>query len=73
MIIKCNFLSPAQNVIFPQNSFRSQIGNESSIDRLMKQISTFMSEISDEFKIVVVDAIRFVYYPNLFLNACKEE
>eukprot|EP00058_Branchiostoma_floridae_P014592 XP_002600080.1 hypothetical protein BRAFLDRAFT_122413 [Branchiostoma floridae] len=28
-------------------------GSESSVDRLMKQISTFMSEISDEFKIVV--------------------
>lgn len=33
-------------------------GAESSIDRLMKQISSFMSEISDEFKIVVVRAIR---------------
>lgn len=33
-------------------------GSESSVDRLMKQISTFMSEISDEFKIVVVQAIR---------------
>eukprot|EP00795_Rhopilema_esculentum_P002377 gene2377-18020_t len=33
-------------------------GNESSVDRLMKQISSFMSEISDEFKIVVVDAIK---------------
>ncbi|XP_057297128.1 coatomer subunit gamma-2-like [Hydractinia symbiolongicarpus] len=33
-------------------------GSENSVDRLMKQISTFMSEISDEFKIVVVDAIR---------------
>jgi coatomer subunit gamma len=33
-------------------------GSESSVDRLMKQISTFMSEISDEFKIVVVDAIK---------------
>ncbi|MEE6502215.1 hypothetical protein FKM82_004445 [Ascaphus truei] len=32
-------------------------GSESSIDRLMKQISTFMSEISDEFKVVVVQAI----------------
>ncbi|XP_015677627.1 coatomer subunit gamma-1 [Protobothrops mucrosquamatus] len=32
-------------------------GNESSIDRLMKQISSFMSEISDEFKVVVVQAI----------------
>ena len=33
-------------------------GSESSVDRLMKQISGFMSEISDEFKIVVVNAIR---------------
>ncbi|XP_072931114.1 coatomer subunit gamma-like [Epargyreus clarus] len=33
-------------------------GAESSIERLMKQISSFMSEISDEFKIVVVHAIR---------------
>merc|ERR1712227_860494 len=32
-------------------------GSESSVDRLMKQISTFMSEISDGFKIVVVQAI----------------
>lgn len=38
--------------------FVYQTGNESSVDRLMKQISTFMSEISDEFKIVVVQAIR---------------
>ncbi|KAI9140271.1 adaptin N terminal region-domain-containing protein [Paraphysoderma sedebokerense] len=33
-------------------------GTESSVDRLMKQISTFMNEISDEFKIIVIDAIR---------------
>lgn len=33
-------------------------GNENSIDRLMKQISSFMSEIGDEFKIVVVRAVR---------------
>ncbi|XP_061178687.1 coatomer subunit gamma-2-like [Saccostrea echinata] len=33
-------------------------GNESSVDRLMKQISSFMNEISDEFKIVVVQAIQ---------------
>lgn len=33
-------------------------GNESSVDRLIKQISVFMSEISDEFKVIVVDAIR---------------
>ncbi|OWR51662.1 nonclathrin coat protein gamma2-COP [Danaus plexippus plexippus] len=33
-------------------------GAESSIDRLMKQISSFVSEISDEFKIIVVKAIK---------------
>ncbi|XP_033222123.1 coatomer subunit gamma [Belonocnema kinseyi] len=33
-------------------------GAESSVDRLMKQIATFVSEISDEFKVVVVQAIR---------------
>lgn len=33
-------------------------GSESSVDRLMKPMSSFMSEISDEFKIVVVRAIR---------------
>jgi coatomer subunit gamma len=33
-------------------------GNESSIDRLLKQISGFMGELADEFKIVVVEAIR---------------
>lgn len=33
-------------------------GSESSIDRLMKQISSFMVEIGDEFKIFVVHAVR---------------
>lgn len=33
-------------------------GTETSIERLMKQISSFMNEIGDEFKIVVVKAIR---------------
>ncbi|KAK5679383.1 coatomer subunit gamma [Elasticomyces elasticus] len=33
-------------------------GNESSVDRLLKQISSFMSEISDEFKVTVVGAVR---------------
>lgn len=32
--------------------------NESSVDRLMKQITTFMSEISDDFKVTIVEAIR---------------
>lgn len=33
-------------------------GNEASVDRLMKQISALMSEITDEFKITIVEAIR---------------
>jgi coatomer protein complex subunit gamma len=33
-------------------------GNEQSVDRLMKQITGFMQDISDDFKIIVVDAIR---------------
>lgn len=33
-------------------------GNESSVDRLMKQIAGFMAEISDEFKVTVVEAVR---------------
>ena len=33
-------------------------GSEASVDRLMKQISTFMGDIGDEFKIVVVEAIQ---------------
>lgn len=33
-------------------------GAEVNIDRLMKQISTFMNEIGDEFKVVIIKAIR---------------
>ncbi|EZF10272.1 hypothetical protein H112_08466 [Trichophyton rubrum D6] len=33
-------------------------GNEASVDRLMSQISGFMSDITDEFKITIVEAIR---------------
>ncbi|KAI9822196.1 MAG: coatomer subunit gamma [Phylliscum demangeonii] len=33
-------------------------GNEASVDRLMKQISGFMAEITDEFKVTIVEAIR---------------
>ncbi|KIW51050.1 hypothetical protein PV05_09805 [Exophiala xenobiotica] len=33
-------------------------GNEASVDRLMKQIAGFMAEITDEFKITIVEAIR---------------
>jgi coatomer protein complex subunit gamma len=33
-------------------------GAESSVDRLMKQIATFVNEISDDFKVVVIQAIK---------------
>ncbi|XP_063610262.1 coatomer subunit gamma-2-like [Penaeus indicus] len=33
-------------------------GSEGSVDRLMKSISSFLNDISDEFKIVVVEALR---------------
>ena len=33
-------------------------GNEASVDRLMKQISGFMADITDEFKVTVVEAVR---------------
>lgn len=33
-------------------------GNEASVDRLIKQITGFMADISDEFKVIIVDAIR---------------
>ncbi|CAN1164303.1 Coatomer subunit gamma [Linum perenne] len=57
-------------------------GNESSVDRLMKQITNFMSDIADEFKIVVVEAIRSLClkYPlkyralmNFLSNILREE
>ncbi len=57
-------------------------GGESSVDRLMKQISSFMSEIGDEFKVVIVKAIKALClkYPSkhrsmlAFLhNALREE
>ncbi|TIB11450.1 hypothetical protein E3P89_02575 [Wallemia ichthyophaga] len=43
-------------------------GNEASVDRLMKQISSFMLEISDEFKVIVVDAVRTLClkFPNKY-------
>ncbi|KYQ91694.1 adaptin N-terminal domain-containing protein [Tieghemostelium lacteum] len=34
-----------------------QVGNESNVDRLIKQIANFLGDINDEFKIVVVKAI----------------
>ena len=34
--------------------------NEASLERLLKQVSSFMAELPDEFRIVVVDALKIV-------------
>mmetsp|Transcript_2747 Transcript_2747/g.5006 ORF Transcript_2747/g.5006 Transcript_2747/m.5006 type:complete len:886 (-) Transcript_2747:1030-3687(-) len=43
-------------------------GSESSIERLLKQIQNFLSEIADVFKIKIVDAIQTlcIKYPNKY-------
>lgn len=38
-------------------------GSEGSVDRLMKSISSFLNDISDEFKIVVVEVTLFQCLP----------
>lgn len=43
-------------------------GSEGSVDRLMKSISSFLNDISDEFKIVVVEVSVigvFCYFGNI--------
>lgn len=37
-------------------------GGEASVDRLMKQIASFVSEISDEFK------VHLLLLPNIYVN-----
>lgn len=41
-------------------------GSEASIERLLKQIQTFLSDIADEFKVKIVEAIRAlcIKYPS---------
>jgi coatomer subunit gamma len=57
-------------------------GSEESIERLLKQIQTFLSDIADEFKVKIVDAIHALclkypakYYAlmNFLGNALREE
>jgi len=59
-----------------------KIGRESNIDRLIKQISQFISDVPDDFRVVVVDSIRALClkYPSkhhallIFLsNALRDE
>lgn len=63
-IVKCNddmealISDPNRSIATLAITTLLKTGTESSVDRLMKQISSFMNEIADEFKIVVVTAIR---------------
>lgn len=43
-------------------------GSEGSVDRLMKSISSFLNDISDEFKIVVVE-VCCIFFMSLFCFA----
>lgn len=63
-VIKCNddmesLISDAnRSVATLAITILLKTGSEASVDRLLKQISTFMNDIADEFKVVVVTAIR---------------
>lgn len=63
-IMKCNadmealISDPNRSIATLAITTLLKTGSEGSVDRLMKQISSFMNEIADEFKIVVVKAIR---------------
>ena len=35
-------------------------GNEYNVERLLKQITSFMSDLSDEFKVVVVESVKLL-------------
>ncbi|KAF9974047.1 coatomer subunit gamma [Actinomortierella ambigua] len=62
-VAPCNI--DMENMITDQNRSIStfaittllKTGNEASVERLMKQISSFMSEITDESKVLVVEAV----------------
>lgn len=63
-VVKCN--EDMENLITDTNRSIGTLaittllktGDESSVDRLMKQISTFMNDIADEFKILIVSSIK---------------
>lgn len=63
-VVKCNddmeslISDPNRSIATFAITILLKTGSEASVDRLMKQISCFMNEIADEFKIVVVTAIR---------------
>lgn len=44
-------------------------GAEASVERLMKQIGTFVSEISDEFK-VTFKSLNFYFINFFFIDCC---
>lgn len=44
-----------------------KVDSEGNVDRLMKQISSFISDISDEDKLVVVEGLIIIFLKNIFI------
>lgn len=68
LVAKCN--EDLESLISDPNRFIATLaittllktGSENSIDRLLKQISTFLSDIADEYKITVVKSLQRLCY-----------
>ncbi|KAJ9469123.1 Coatomer subunit gamma-2 [Diplonema papillatum] len=60
------FADPNRNIATLAITTMLMTGNEVSIDRLMKQISKFLSDIADEFKAVVTESMKILAkkFPN---------
>uniref|UniRef100_A0A6U1MSQ3 Coatomer subunit gamma n=1 Tax=Fibrocapsa japonica TaxID=94617 RepID=A0A6U1MSQ3_9STRA len=63
-VVKCNedmealIADPNRSIATLAITTLLKTGSEGSVDRLMKQISSFMGEIADEFKVIVISSIR---------------
>ncbi len=63
-VVKCNeemellISDPNRSIATLAITTLLKTGSESGVDRLMKQISNFMTDIADEFKIAVVSSIQ---------------
>lgn len=63
-IMKCNddmetlVSDPNRSIATLAITTSLKTASEGSVERLMKQISTFMIDISDEFKVIIVKAVR---------------
>jgi coatomer protein complex subunit gamma len=72
LVAKCNedleslLSDPNRSIATLSITTLLKTGSESSIDRLLKQISTFLTDIADEYKITVVKSLQRLCftYPN---------